>query len=157
VKLYLAQHGDATPKSENPDCPLSDNGKVGIENMARFLDQANVDVSRIAHSGKKRALETANILAAALAPAGELELNENLHPLDLPAAIAEEIDQWQDDVMLVGHLPHMAKLATLLLIQHEVPVIVSFTPGTLICLEKSADGSWLLRWMLSPEMLPNDR
>ena len=45
MKLYLAQHGDATAKEENPDRPLSDSGNKDVEVVGRLLHRAGVSVS----------------------------------------------------------------------------------------------------------------
>jgi phosphohistidine phosphatase len=153
MKLYLAQHGDATPKAENPDRPLSPKGTADVENMAHFLSQTNTPVAGVMHSGKLRAKQTAEILAKQLVPNISLQINENINPMDLPTVAAEEIDHWQDDTLLVGHLPHLAKLATLLLTDHEEPAIITFTPGTVACLERVEDKCWSLKWLLSPDMV----
>jgi phosphohistidine phosphatase len=153
MKLYLAQHGGATSKEENPDRPLSSKGATDVENIARFLRQANTVVAGVVHSGKLRAQQTAEILAEQLAPNIALEINNNINPLDLPAVVAEEIDQWQKDALLVGHLPHIAKLATMLLTNHEEPAIIAFTPGTVACLERSDDNNWSLNWLVSPDIV----
>ncbi|MFV1997814.1 MAG: phosphohistidine phosphatase SixA [Acidiferrobacterales bacterium] len=153
MKLYLAQHGDATSKEENPDRPLSRKGAIDTENIARFLGRTNITVASVAHSGKLRAEQTAEILIEQLIPGIAPAINHNINPLDLPAVVAEEIEQWLDDVLLVGHLPHLAKLATLLLTSHEQPAIITFTPGTVACLERNEDGHWSLKWLLSPELM----
>ncbi|MGH8554307.1 MAG: histidine phosphatase family protein [Gammaproteobacteria bacterium] len=47
----------------DPDRPLTDTGRRDIERLAKFLNAAKVRVSRIIHSGKTRAQQTAEILA----------------------------------------------------------------------------------------------
>lgn len=152
MKLYLAQHGDSMSKIENPDRPLSAKGRVDVDAVGKFLGRTGISVESILHSGKLRAQQTAELLAAGLAPGCVLETNENINPLDLPVVAAEEIDQWQDDVLLVGHLPHLAKLATLLLTNREEPAIITFTPGTVACLERTERKDWSLKWLLSPDL-----
>lgn len=157
MKLYLAQHGDATSKDDNPNRPLSARGRNDVEKVGRFLSRAGISVDGILHSGKLRARQTAELLATQLAPGLAPQTNENLNPLDLPAVMAEEIDHWQDSILLVGHLPHMARLASLLLTGQEEPAIVAFAPGTIACLEKSEDKTWSLKWLLPPDMAIGDK
>ena len=152
MKLYLAQHGDATPKEENPDRPLSKKGRADVRDIARFLSHIDTAVARVMHSGKLRAKQTAEMLAEQLAPGCTLEINEHINPLDSPVKAAKEITQHQDDILLVGHLPHLAKLATLLLTGHEEPMIVTFSPGVVACLERSEDKHWSVICSVSPEM-----
>ncbi len=155
MKLYLAQHGDAISKEEDPDRPLSASGRNDVQAVSRFLGRAGISVDSIVHSGKLRARQTAELVAAQLAPGLALQTNENINPRDPPVAVAEEIDHWLNDTILVGHLPHMAKLATLLLTSCEEPVIITFTPGTVVCLLRSEDKRWSLKWLLSPDLVAN--
>jgi phosphohistidine phosphatase len=55
--------------------------------------------------------------------------------------------------MIVGHLPHLPRLASLLLLSDSGREILDFTPGTVVCLEKT--GSWRVKWMISPDTLKN--
>ena len=55
--------------------------------------------------------------------------------------------------MLVGHLPHMSRLASLLLLWDSGREVLDFKPGTVACLEKV--GGWRVKWMISPDTLKN--
>ena len=68
MDLYLVQHAEAKPKEEDPERSLTDVGSENAERMAAWAARAGVRVEQIRHSGKKRAEETAEILAAALSP-----------------------------------------------------------------------------------------
>jgi phosphohistidine phosphatase SixA len=48
--------------------------------------------------------------------------------------------------MLVGHLPQLGRLASLVLAGREEPTLVAFTPGTLVGLEHGA--GWVIVWAL---------
>lgn len=73
MKLYLVQHGEALPKEVNSDRSLSDQGRQDAERLARFLAGRGVRVSRVWHSGRTRARQTAELLAAAVAPRTKAE------------------------------------------------------------------------------------
>ena len=70
MKLYLAQHGEAVAKTEDAQRPLSDQGRHDVRAMAALLQSAGVRVERVWHSGKRRAEQTARLLAGALLPRG---------------------------------------------------------------------------------------
>ena len=72
MKLYLAQHGEACTKDIDPERPLTDQGREDIERLAEFLARAGIEVARVIDSGKLRAAQTADLLAAAVAPLVEL-------------------------------------------------------------------------------------
>ena len=57
--------------------------------------------------------------------------------------------------MIVGHLPFMANAVCLMLTGDEGRAAVDFRPGSLVCLEREADGPWALAWMIRPELVPD--
>jgi phosphohistidine phosphatase len=61
MALFLVQHGKSLPKEKDPDRGLSRQGIEETRAMAGVAQKQNVQVSRIIHSGKKRALQTAEI------------------------------------------------------------------------------------------------
>ena len=153
MKLLLVQHGDAVPKEENPDRPLSPRGRSQVEHLATFLGNSGLRVARVLHSGKLRAAETAELLAARLLPDAKAEATAGLNPNDRTEQIATQAVRWNEDVALVGHLPYMAKLAGRLLANNEDASIVAFVPGTAACLERTGADRWSLAWMIRPELL----
>jgi phosphohistidine phosphatase len=56
--------------------------------------------------------------------------------------------------MIVGHLPHLARLASLLITGSETLEVAAFQQGGVVCLEHDRAGeSWRIKWMLVPEIL----
>ena len=88
MKLYLAQHGEACPKDIDPDRPLTDQGREDIERLAAFLARAGIEVERVIDSGKLRAAQTADLLAAAVACSGHVGSNQFIRILLLPSLSA---------------------------------------------------------------------
>lgn len=153
MKLYLVQHGDAVSKEVDPQRPLSDQGRADVERVASFLGKTGMRVSRVLHSGKQRAQQTAELLAASVGAVGRLEKTPGIAPLDPTKPLSKTIAEWTDDTMVVGHLPFMGKLVSRLLIGEEAALTVVFCPGTVICLERGEGGSWSIGWMIRPELL----
>ncbi len=157
MKLYLVQQAETVPAEDNPDRPLSDNGRTDVRRVASFLARS-VRVGRIIHSPKTRARDTAVLLAQALGPGGVVEeAASGLAPNDATDALAGAIAGWSEDAMVVGHLPFMDRLASRLVAGSEEANVAAFQPGTVVCLE-SADGGedgggWTLAWMVRPELL----
>lgn len=151
MRLFLVQHGEAVSKEVDPDRPLSEGGRQDVERLATFLAGRAVRAGRVVHSGKTRARQTAEVLAAALAPAARPEAIPGLDPNDPPTPIAEAASGWTEDVLVVGHLPFMDRLVALL-VGGGSGGIVGFRPGSLVCLER-ADGAWTIAWMIRPELL----
>ncbi len=153
MKLYLVQHGEAKSEDEDSKRPLSDQGKIDVEHMAEFLKKARLDVKRIVHSGKLRAQQTAEILAKAIASKASLETSDIIKPNDEPGLFAENFVRWSDDTMIVGHLPFMSRMVSLLINGTSETMVTSFEPGSVVCLERGDLGAWTLCWMIRPELL----
>jgi phosphohistidine phosphatase len=151
--LYLVQHGEAVPEDVDPARPLCDGGRADVGRIAAFLAQDGVRPERIWHSGKRRAEQTAELLAAALAPGRGCEARAGLNPNDPIAAVAGEAAAWDRDVMLVGHLPFMARLAGRLAAGSDDAGVVAFQPGSVLCLERTKEQRWTIAWMIRPELL----
>jgi phosphohistidine phosphatase len=124
-----------------------------VERIADFLGRSGVRPTRIEHSGKTRARQTAEILAAALTSHGGEVARGGIAPKDPVGPVAEEAERWSGDAMLVGHLPFMGKLTSQLLYGSESADAVAFQPGSVACLERGDEGGWTLAWMLRPELL----
>ena len=62
-------------------------------------------------------------------------------------------EEMGDDMVLVGHLPFMDRLAARLVVGREDVTLVAFHTSSCMCLERQDDGGWSVVWMLSPELL----
>jgi len=152
MHLYLVQHGLAVAEAEDPDRPLTREGRAETEAMARHLQRTGTAVDAIWHSGRTRARQTAELLRTHLNPKPVLETVHGLGPGDDPSAIASRVEGETQRVMLVGHLPHLAKLAALLLTgKTDLPVVQIRNSGVLY-LFGDAD-RWTLRWYQTPDTL----
>jgi phosphohistidine phosphatase len=148
VQLYLVQHGQAKTEDEDPERPLTDQG---VEDVARVANHAvaqlGVRPTRVFHSGKTRARQTAEAWGELLD--ADVEQDDALAPNDDPTNWLERLRSEPDDLMLVGHLPHLARLAGLLLIGAADRSVVKFCPGGLVGLERTNTG-----WMVSVVVPP---
>jgi phosphohistidine phosphatase SixA len=108
----------------------------------------------VAHSGKLRAQQTAELLATALAPGTVPEIMTGLNPNDPVEPVARRVAAWTSDTILVGHLPFMGKLAARLVAGDELRPVAAFVPGTVVCLEQAEAGYWFIAWMVRPELAP---
>ncbi len=124
--LYLVQHAEAKKEEEDPERGLTDQGFKDIARSAIFARKLKVKVSGIHHSGKKRAMQTAQMLADHLKPEKGILQTDGLAPMDDPAVWTRRLAKMDEDVMLVGHLPYLAKLAGLLLAGDKEKMFVDF-------------------------------
>ena len=150
MALFLVQHGKSLPKEKDPDQGLSKEGLAETQTMAAAAAENNVQVMRILHSGKKRALQTAEILVKELEPEAGISKGNGLAPLDDVTAFAATLDN-DEDIMIVGHLPFLERLVSHLIIGSQDTPVIKFQNSGIICLDKQdATGSWFLRWALFP-------
>lgn len=152
MSLYLVQHGRSLSKDVDPDPGLSPEGLAEVQRIAGVARGYGVRVRAIAHSGKKRALQTADILGAALNPTEGIRPREGLKPLDDVAALAPLV-QTAEDLMLVGHLPFMERLAAWLVTGSAERPVFRFQNGGIVCLRRVPEaGHWVLVWALMPRI-----
>lgn len=152
--LYLVRHGEAMSGEEDPARPLSEKGGEEVGKVAAFVSsKAGISVRSIFNSGKLRAAQTANIFAEHIGPEGGVSEREGLAPMDSPETWAERLKETDEDVMLVGHLPHLARLTSLLLCGEPETAAVNFEVGGMVCLRREQD-RWSIDWMIVPRMVP---
>jgi phosphohistidine phosphatase len=151
LQVYLVQHGEAKAEAEDPARPLTDRGREEVQRVAERAAALGIQVAEIRHSGKLRARQTAEIFAAALSPSRGMREMEGLAPADDPGKARAAIESAHDPLMLVGHLPHLSRLGSLLLLGDPGREIIRFRNGAIICLAKVQD-HWLVQWILTPEL-----
>jgi len=152
MHIYLVQHGEAVSKEENPGRPLSEKGASDVRSIGDFLYQhARLLVPEILHSGKLRAAETAELLARCLNAA--YDVGPDLQPNDDPGLWSAHLAARSKDVMLVGHLPHLERLASLLLCGDTNRRVVSFHNAGVVCLARDEENTWYLDWAFTPALL----
>jgi phosphohistidine phosphatase len=148
VRLYLVQHGEAKAENEDPERPLTDKGAEDVVRVARWaIEQLGVRPARVVHSGKTRARQTADAWGGLLG--APVEQGDALAPNDDASAWVERLGAAVDDLMLVGHLPHLDRLAESLLTGNSDNAVVGFRPGGLVGLERT-DAGWRISIVLPP-------
>jgi phosphohistidine phosphatase len=150
MAVYLVQHGEALPEAQDPERSLSETGHSETRRIAEVAASYRVQVARIEHSGKKRAQQTAQILADALHPAGGVGERQGLSPKDDVRPVATSLDA-SSNVMLVGHLPFMERLVGQVVVGDPDRRLFKFQGGGIVCLDRDEAG-WYIRWTLSPRI-----
>jgi phosphohistidine phosphatase len=150
MKLYLVQHGKAKTEAKDPQRSLTPKGENEVRIVANVAKQMGLNPSKIYHSGKLRAKQTAEIIGEALDKPAEAALG--LAPMDDVQLWVDKINQSDAKLMLVGHLPYMEKLASYLITGDENIRPVLFRFGAINCLEQKENKKWAIRWILTSEM-----
>ena len=154
MDLYLMQHGVAVSESQDPARPLTEPGRHAAERVTAMAVVAGVHVDACLHSGKLRAEQTARVLATglripAVAARGDLG----------PSSPVPPFAQWlvgQDaraSLAVVGHLPFLDCLASLLVAGDEAAQVVRFQNAGMVKLVPKHDlAGFSIDWVLVPDL-----
>ena len=144
--IYLVHHADALPPSVDAQRPLSGFGRAQADHLASRAAALGVAPDVIWHSGKLRARQTAESFLRACNPLAEFSAIRGMQPSDPPAWIRDQVVREARAVMLVGHMPHLPRLLTLLVTGGEDPLL-EFPPHGMIAIE-IVGGKGEERWRL---------
>src|SRR5512136_315471 len=151
MRLYLVQHGEARSELEDPERSLTPRGEEETRKISEAAKRKSICPKKIFHSGKRRAEQTAGMIAAALDL--PVQLGQGLNPNDDIRPWVERISAEAEDLMIVGHLPFLEKLASFLVSGNEGAKAVLFRYSAIVCLEKKEAGRWAVDRVIKPEML----
>ena len=152
MAVYLVQHGLARSEAEDPERGLSEEGVEKVRLIAGVAANYRVKVAEIRHSGKKRALQTAEIFAEFLQPQKGCTVQSGIGPMDEVTVLTRNLGP-DSNVMVVGHLPFMERLVSEL-----VTGTVDYTPfkfqnGGIVCLDRGEEEQfWHVKWALMPNV-----
>ncbi len=152
VSVYLVQHGKAYDEKVDPERRLTPEGVEETERIGRLLHDLGIKIPEIVHSGKTRARQTAEILAKYVG-APTVRESDGLNPNDDPSIWAKRLSGIDHDVMLVGHLPHLARLTSLLIVGNPDVKLVEFRYSGVLRLLK-VDDKWVISWFITPDVVP---
>jgi phosphohistidine phosphatase len=153
MQLYLVQHGAAKSDAEDPQRRLTAEGAKTVERMAEHLSVLRLRVIRIEHSDKERARQTAEIMAAHLCPAEGIRQVTGMAPNDEVGPMRERLQDESESLMMIGHLPYLSRLVSVLLGVQQDRTLVTFQMGGVVHLERDDNREWRLRWILVPDLL----
>ena len=151
--LYLVQHAEAKSKEEDSSRSLSKKGSEDIIRVVDYTNRLDININNIFHSGKTRALQTAEAFVNNLKPKTGVIERDGLAPTDDPNIWFERLSEIKENIMLVGHLPHLSRLASLILCGDIEKTVIDFKNACIVCLRRLDDGNWLLEWMIIPELI----
>jgi phosphohistidine phosphatase len=157
MEIYLMQHGEAYSEDQDPERSLSPNGEEQIRSTGKALKKLGVDVDLMVSSPKKRARQTAEIVAGQLGYSKEgIEVTETLEPLAPSEDLIAYLRRFGDrrKVLLAGHLPSLGKIAANL-VSEKGDVSVRFEMGGVCRIDAEALPTHAgdLRWVMPPAHL----
>ncbi len=155
MELYLMQHGEALPEEADPERGLSEVGQQQALAAGAALARLGVELGKIVSSPKKRAHQTAEAVARALAfsPRG-IATMKALEPLTPPEETIGGLRAMGGDtsILLAGHLPSLAEVAAYLM---DCQRRIAFRMGGIGCIdvERWERGGGKLLWYITPEQV----
>jgi phosphohistidine phosphatase len=152
MRVYIVRHGEAGSAASDGLRPLTTKGRADVTKLAEALAHKRVYVAEVWHSPLKRAVETAQILVEVGRIGSDVQERDGLLPEDDPTEIIEALELMHDDVCIVGHMPFVSYLVSLL-VAGRAQSHVQFETATMACLEREALGAWRLAWQLSPAII----
>lgn len=157
MEIYLMQHGPPLPKEQDPEEGLSPEGEARIRASGQALKKMGVSFDVILSSPKKRSRQTAAIVAEAVGFKQENIIEtEKVKAMTPPEETLETLAglSGAERVLIAGHLPSVAELASFLLTEGS-KAAVQFEMGGCcrIDVEKLPTHSGRLRWYLLPAQL----
>ena len=157
MEIYLMQHGPALPKDQDPEEGLSPEGEARIHTSGRALKKMGVAFDAMLSSPKKRSKQTAAIVARELGfPLERIVETKKVKAMTPPEETVQALSQLSgaERVLIAGHLPSLAEVASFLLTE-GAKTAVQFEMGGCcrIDVEELPTHSGRLRWYLIPDQL----
>ncbi len=154
MKIYCVRHGHAesNPNAEGQRS-LTQQGRDEVTKVANYLSHRGFHVSHVLHSEHQRAIQTAQILAMKIAGETEPETSPLLGPECSILPLIEQLQDWDDDTMVVGHMPFISFLVSALVVGDENYNLVRFMPATVVCLERYESQRWIINWIVRPDLV----
>lgn len=145
MNLYIVQHG-LSEKNSSGDKVLTKEGIEKVELISGVAAGYKVKINKIVHSDKLRAKQTAEILAKTF---GVKKYEESgLKPND---DVIDFVDKIEENLMVVGHLPHLNRLVSYLVTGDKDKNVFDLQNGGILCLKKNED-SWFIKWGFMPNI-----
>ncbi len=152
MSIYFSQHGKSASKDVDPQRGLTPDGAAEVSQVARTLSEAGIAVDVIWHSGKARAVQTAEGFAASLNPIEGIKSLNGIGPLDDVKAFSNDLPKDRNE-MFVGHLPFMERIVSYLITGKADGRVVVFQNGGVVRLDWDGEGQrWVIGWTVFPNL-----
>jgi phosphohistidine phosphatase len=138
--LLLVHHADAVGPGVDPQRPLSSLGLAQADRLAARAKAEQFLPASIWHSGKLRARQTGEAFLRICNPFAAFRMVRGLRPDDPTEIVRDALPGETQDLLVVGHMPHIAAL-----LQQLVPDAAQFPVHGMVMLA-SDDGVWSELW-----------
>jgi phosphohistidine phosphatase SixA len=162
MKVYLLRHAQAEAGYPDEDRRLTARGQGHAQLLGEWLSRSPNDLPvRILCSPLVRARETFESVVASWGDGAprEPEILDALVPEENPVQVVSVLESMQEDVLLVGHNPHLEVLASLIMSGERYRARLVLKTCVIMCFNwapfpnHGQTGPAELRWMLDPRNL----
>ena len=150
--IYLVHHGEALAADVDAQRPLTEAGRAAVDRLAGEAARREVAPVEIWHSGKLRARQTGEPFRRVCNPLAAFTMVRGLRPADPSDILADRLAGETRDLLLVGHMPLIARLLRRLV--GRVGEDLAYPPHGIVALEPDPDGDvtrWREVWRLGPD------
>jgi phosphohistidine phosphatase len=157
MEIYLMQHGPNLSKDEDPEESLSLEGEVQISKAAQAIKKMGLEFDVIIASPKKRSQQTAAVVARTIGfPVDSIVETAKVKAMTPAEETIRYLEEFQgkQSVLIAGHLPSLAEVASFLLTSGSKATI-QFERGGIGRIDVNAlpTHEGRLRWYLTPAQL----
>ena len=161
MQIWIVRHGLALDIGQSgitrdSDRPLSKEGRTKTREVAEGLLAMKCIPDAVASSPLVRAQQTAEIIAGVLCPGIAMETADVLAPGHSPVEVIDWLSsQTVASIMLVGHLPGVSQLASMLVAGMPEGDIEFKKAGvcSILTARKIVAGQGTLEWLMPPRIL----
>jgi phosphohistidine phosphatase len=148
--VVVMRHAEPVSSMEAASRPLSVQGRRQADLMASWIAAVGIEPEEVRTSGRLRAKQTAEGLARRLGlPPGRVREWHALAPDANPEVAAADLDSDPRRVVLVGHLPHVERLASILVAGDPAALHLEMGYASAVVLAKTGE-RWAIRALLGP-------
>ena len=157
MNLYMALHAEAeekTPPEQDAARKVVQAGFDDIKRVANFAPVAKGGaLSALYHSPTVRTRETAEGFAQHFETRDGAVEADGLMAEDDISGWLEKLNGADDDLMIVGHMPNLKRIAGSLIAGDEAAHPIQFARAGIACLQRRDDKSWAVSWMVTPALV----
>jgi phosphohistidine phosphatase len=150
--VYILRHGEASHEALNDrGRPLSDDGKLSITRVAKYLADEKILLAKIITSPLLRAWQTAQIIGDSFKVNESIQESEYLLPESNPVDIIMELKSFRDDekILLISHHPFLSLLISKL--TGNLTNKIEMRTSSLACVEirqPAVEGKGVLKFIM---------
>ncbi|MCG6946852.1 MAG: phosphohistidine phosphatase SixA [Deltaproteobacteria bacterium] len=157
MEIYLMQHGSNLSKDEDPEESLSPEGEGQVSKAGQAISKMGLTFEVIIASPKKRSQQTAAIVAGAIGfPVDSIVVTDKVKAMTPAEETLGYLEKFNDkqSVLVAGHLPSLAEVASSLLTSGSKATI-QFERGGIgrIDVDTLPGREGRLLWYLTPAQL----